>query len=335
MFKNLKATMTIITISQPDRRHPHLRPFDVRKDLGAVADLVERCFVDSLDDDGRRYIRQMREMAKHPNILRWTGAVADQAAIPFSGYVWVQDDRLVGNLSRIALPHRGKRILMLANIAVDPEYRRQGIARSLVEMALEHSRARRADAIWLHVRADNPGAVQLYQSLGFEQRSIRTTWRSSHSQLPSDSAGIDVTNIQVAPRRSEFWPQQRLWLARLHPDNLQWHLPLNTNLLRPGLLGSLSRLLKGAAVQQWTATLGDQLIGTASWQRTMGRTNRVWLTTKEGYEDQAAWALVRHLRSQVSRRRALTIDYPTGLAEAAFEALGFAKRQTLIWMEQR
>jgi hypothetical protein len=36
----------------------HLRAFDVRHDLDAVADLVEVCFADTLDADGRRYIQQ-------------------------------------------------------------------------------------------------------------------------------------------------------------------------------------------------------------------------------------------------------------------------------------
>lgn len=36
----------------------NLRSFDMRRDLLAVADLVELCFKDSLDADGRMYIRQ-------------------------------------------------------------------------------------------------------------------------------------------------------------------------------------------------------------------------------------------------------------------------------------
>ena len=325
--------MTIITISQPQQAHPHLRPFDLRRDLGAVADLVERCFADSLDEDGRRYIRQMRDMAGHPNILRLTSAVAGQASVPFSGYVWVQDDKVVGNLSRIQMPQQGKRIYMLANIAVEPEYRRRGIARSLVDAALQHSENRRADATWLQVREDNAGAIRMYENLGFEARTTRTTWRSSRSRFPEDPQVIDGSQVHIQPRRNEYWPQQRNWLARIHPDNLQWHLPLLPQLLQPGLAGIMRRLISGASVQQWAATLGKQLIGVASWQRTMGMADRVWLTTESGYEDQAVWALVRHLRSQISSRRPLIVNHPSNLANQAFKALGFEPRQTLIWME--
>lgn len=76
--------MTIITfpISETQPIHPHIRRFDIRRDLNMVADLVELCFADSLDADGRRYIRQMRSTARHPNFLRWTAGIAERGGDP-------------------------------------------------------------------------------------------------------------------------------------------------------------------------------------------------------------------------------------------------------------
>jgi hypothetical protein len=47
-----------------------LRPFDVRRDLNQVADLVEQCFADTLDPDGQHYLGQMRAAAGNPAYLR-------------------------------------------------------------------------------------------------------------------------------------------------------------------------------------------------------------------------------------------------------------------------
>ena len=84
--------------------HPnasHLRPFDVGKDLNAVANLVETCFADTLDEDGRRYVNQMHNAARNSRYLRWAMAVADNVPMPFSGYVWEENGYLAGNLSLI------------------------------------------------------------------------------------------------------------------------------------------------------------------------------------------------------------------------------------------
>jgi hypothetical protein len=79
----------------------HLRPFDVGKDLNSVADLVETCFAETLDEDGRRYVEQMRSAARNPRYLRWATTVADHVSMPLNGYIWEENGALVGNLSLI------------------------------------------------------------------------------------------------------------------------------------------------------------------------------------------------------------------------------------------
>lgn len=61
----------------------------------------------------------------------------------------------------------------LMNVAVDPNRRRQGIARALIDALLERTGA---DAnITLEVRVSNAGAIALYESYGF--RSVGTRRR--------------------------------------------------------------------------------------------------------------------------------------------------------------
>lgn len=64
----------------------------------------------------------------------------------------------------------------ILNLAVAPEFRRQGIARKLVLAALAHSRSKGAKRAFLEVRASNTAAQKLYSSLGFAGTAIRRAY---------------------------------------------------------------------------------------------------------------------------------------------------------------
>jgi ribosomal-protein-alanine N-acetyltransferase len=61
----------------------------------------------------------------------------------------------------------------IQTIAVASTARRRGLGRVLVQTLLAEARRRGAREVFLEVRADNPGAQRLYESLGFEQIAVR------------------------------------------------------------------------------------------------------------------------------------------------------------------
>ncbi|HEY8443756.1 MAG TPA: ribosomal protein S18-alanine N-acetyltransferase [Clostridia bacterium] len=61
----------------------------------------------------------------------------------------------------------------LDNIAVHPEYRRQGIARELIVYLLDILKDIRIKKITLEVRVSNTAAINLYKSLGFVIEGVR------------------------------------------------------------------------------------------------------------------------------------------------------------------
>ncbi len=114
-------------------------------------------------------------------------AIAQMEAICFSGpwsensiggelnnplslwLVAVVDDRVVGYVgSQTVL---GEADMM--NIAVHPDYRRQGIAKKLVEKLIAQLADSGAYQLSLEVRASNGSAIALYQQLGFQQVGCR------------------------------------------------------------------------------------------------------------------------------------------------------------------
>ena len=79
------------------------------------------------------------------------------------------------------------------NVAVDPDYRRRGIATRMLEELFELTKDDGRRGYTLEVRVSNTGAIDLYERLGFERRGVRrgyytdnredalVMWRESHS----------------------------------------------------------------------------------------------------------------------------------------------------------
>jgi ribosomal-protein-alanine N-acetyltransferase len=56
----------------------------------------------------------------------------------------------------------------IVSIAVMPQYRRKGVARTLINKALEGMHFYKAKQCFLEVRVTNDAAITLYKKLGFE-----------------------------------------------------------------------------------------------------------------------------------------------------------------------
>ena len=74
----------------------------------------------------------------------------------------------------------------VTNVAVFPQYRRQGVATALIKMAMLTADAMETDFISLEVRPSNEPAISLYQSFGFEQNGLRKNYYKN----PTEDAWI-------------------------------------------------------------------------------------------------------------------------------------------------
>jgi mycothiol synthase len=61
----------------------------------------------------------------------------------------------------------------IIQVGVIPEWRRKGVAAVLTNISLEAWREDGKDAVILHVNRNNPGAISLYERLGFKTVRIR------------------------------------------------------------------------------------------------------------------------------------------------------------------
>lgn len=64
----------------------------------------------------------------------------------------------------------------ILNLAVTPAQRRRGLARQLIERALDDAEARGAARAYLEVRPSNAAAIALYKKCGFKEAGRRTCY---------------------------------------------------------------------------------------------------------------------------------------------------------------
>ena len=76
-----------------------IRPFDIGRDLRAVAELISTAFSQELDGRGNDALNEMRFMSHFGGFLglmnRSTGEFNDM----LSGFVWLEQGQIVGNVT--------------------------------------------------------------------------------------------------------------------------------------------------------------------------------------------------------------------------------------------
>ena len=115
-----------------------------RNDVQAIAQLEKQCFSDPWSEN----------------------SIAAEVDNPLSYWlVAVENDRVVGYVGSQSVLDAAD----MMNLAVSPDYRRQGIGEALVNVLTDHLRQNNVIALLLEVRVSNASAIALYQKLGFVQ----------------------------------------------------------------------------------------------------------------------------------------------------------------------
>lgn len=299
----------------------HVRPFRAWRDYAAVSQLLRICFSDGEENSvvaSDSVLRTAWDRAEH-----WL-----QFPLAPGGFVWEEQGRIVGNASLLYLRYRGRLLALIANVAVHPQFRGRGIARSLMERVLEQAKEQRVGEIWLQVRADNPIALSLYQKLGFIARARRTTW---YATTTPEAPEAEAVHIYPLPR--SLWPLTRRWLERLHPQELGWYHQWDWEQARPGWEMSLWRWLLGVSARGWVAWSQNRPQAMLLWYPSPRAENGLWAAWGTETSVVAIQALLEHARRLFyATRRTLYLEHPTGEAESALRAAGFHPIRTLVWM---
>ncbi len=319
--------MAVVSQISETAQESQLRPLNPRRDLCAVADLIELCFAETLDGDGKRYLQRMRQVARKGN--NWFNSAAFQMSVTTEGFIWEENSQIIGNISLIPFANFGAPIYLIANVAVHPDARRRGIARALTDAALEWIQKRRVRSVWLQVRDDNLPAVNLYESAGFIERARRTTW----TVQPGKLEGVTLSGARIVSQKPRHWKLQRQWLRQNYPDDLFWYWPLRLGAFRPGLLTQMINFFTETRLRHWGVEKDGELFGLLSWRATTAYADQLWLATPPENEDVVLRAALPFIYWKERSRRPLSFDLPVGRAADTLQQFGFISSHTLVWME--
>lgn len=320
-------------MAAPDQaKNGMLRSLNVRQDLYQVADLIDLCFHNAMDEDGHDYVNYLRRMARDTMASNWgIGSMPGQYPT-MQGYVYVIGERLIGNLSILPFRKNGNLIYLIANVAVHPDYRRAGIARKLTSKALTFIRSRSAQSAWLQVRDDNPAAQSLYLSMGFEERCRRSTWTLkpisvSQSPLPP---GITIRNAG-----SGDWDDQLALYQDVYPESVRWNLGLQFERLQPSMRAAFRRFFRGISLKNFVVNnrLGKS-IGYFVHEKTSLYADNVWVAAYPDHDYEVVSAMKYWILEKMGSRKPFSFNFPAYRSEEMIQSFGFTKNHTLIWMEE-
>jgi len=325
-YPNLDRIQTMRTTQTPPGT---IRSFDLARDGEIVANLIEDAFGLNNDPDGQVVLIQMRENARKMKNASW---------IPVSGstmgFVWEVDGRLVGNISVIPYVHKGHRLNLVANVAVDPAFRGQGIGKALISRALRFSHQVGVQQVWLQVRRDNQAAISMYQQLGFRQDHSLDVWKKGASQVLSHNQHYRYPSLfEVRYREFGDWPSQKEWLRLNYPPVTRWYSPLDFGNLRPWAWINPMNWVNLVQLSQYSLFVGEKLSAILTCQRMALRSDNLYIaappTPAEG--EYVGILLTRFLQENWTSRP-LTVEYPAGRANRGFESSGLTLTRTLLWM---
>lgn len=323
-----------------------LRPMDPMKDLNGVADLIEQAFASELDRAGQSALRELRWLSRLRPILWWMVYTNPDHSDFLSGFVWEEEGKIVGNIT-INRTSPGSRRWLISNLAVDKDYQRRGIARSLMDAALELVKEYNGSSISLQVRADNAPARRLYESLNFKEISGTAYLRAR--RVPKVEANLGLlelpNRVLLRPRTANALDTRLAYnLATVAmPLTAQKEWPLRQSsfqLNSQEKISSFFRRFSGSGpILHWAVEDGQRFVGLADvTPGIMGKMHQINLIVHPDWRGYLERPLISRILNYLYRWRSneIRVKHPADHTEAIeiYRALGFHEIQTLLWLKR-
>ena len=307
----------------------HIRRVESPADLLAVADLIEIAFDLKNDPEGQAVIRQMRRVAHQR-----TPATIRALRSSTEGFVWVENDEIVGNITLMHFHKSSKPRTLIANVAVAPAYQGLGIATALTDYVMRYLDNKPKGEIWLQVRSDNAPAIHIYSKYGFKFEHAIAQWRYSPTVHALFSESTGATSFHhVTRRRISDWAEQSAWLNVIYPENTRWYQNLNFAAFSPWAWLNPANWIELPNLQHIALRPKGHLAGVLTWQQTATNADQIFLALPQSTnEDVSAEVLLRYLIEHLKPMRDLHLEYPAGRATRGIQNAGFVLARSLDWM---
>ncbi len=300
-----------------------IRPVNLRTDLGALADLIEVAFAETMDSNGRAAIREMRALSHLGGLTSLMSVNNDLIQGMGMGYVYMEGDKLIGNVSiyPATLPPGGHQwygtsAWLIANVATHPDYRGRGVARRLMQTSLDSIQARnrgKRPLALLQVEERNHAARSLYERFGFRSERIWTHWRRS-SMTRTPSVPADPRFYITQRRRGEWHAEYALALRARPPERggVNWLRPTFLGLFKPSLMRAINNFTNLRSVEHLVVRSEHEQLRGALWIESAIAASSLQLTLliDPDYAGVYDDALIAYAARRFGSRSALTIEHP-------------------------
>lgn len=321
-----------------------LRPMDPMKDLRGVADLIEEAFANDLDRSGQNALKELRLLSRLKPVLWWMVYANPGQSDFLSGFVWEEDKKIIGNIT-VSQTSPGSQRWMISNVAVAKDYRGRGIARNLVQTALEYVREYNGISVALQVRTDNASAKHLYKSFGFKEISSKSYL---HSRRVPPVVDIDPLPHRVILRPRRFNTQDSREAYNLAtvatPISVQKEWPLRQSQFRLSNQEKINNffrgLMGGGPSAFWVVEDGQRFVASLNIKPgTWGKTHHIELIVHPDWRGILEKPLISRALNYLLpwRSRGISFRHPADHVEAVniYKESGLQESQTLVWMKLR
>ena len=128
------------------------------------------------------HVNGVYELSKSCFAIPWTlDSIKNELNNPVAKYIIAQDSstkEVIGFVGMWIIAGEGD----ITNIAVNPTYRKQGVASNLLNNLFEISKEYNCNDITLEVRSSNIPAQNLYKKFNFKEEGIRKKYYSDNGE---------------------------------------------------------------------------------------------------------------------------------------------------------
>lgn len=195
-------TTQAATITQADAPG-HLRKMKLGE-FDRFIELIETAFAEDQAREGRNFRDEIRSLDQLLPLFKIMFAVSPSFENYFYTLVWDVDGHFAAAVT-ISRQGSDAQRWYIANVATHPDYRGRGLARTLVNAALDRIRAQGGRYALLDVRADNEPAYRLYRSLDFLHLETNTTLKGEARPLASPTLPETPKDYTLRPSSLTDW----------------------------------------------------------------------------------------------------------------------------------
>ena len=268
-----------------------MRTWDFEKDREEVSKLLDIVFEKELESKGITVKALFDEFQTIMPFLKFMSIFSKNYKHALDGFVIENEKEDI-----VASVNIGYSIFHweIAMVATHPDHRRRGLAKKLVNQAIEHAKNLGAKMCVLEVRDINEPAYNLYKKLGFVHYDSVTRLKITPEELKEITNKVEIPSgyNMCQMKRNKKTNQERFELnVEITPEEVQnfhpisrkrFHRPLIIRIIRP-----IVRLLLNVKPNDWLVYLDDELIATMNvhLSRKEGSNHRIDITADSEYND--------------------------------------------------